>query len=71
VTRVADHAIETLQDEDRRFPPPPGFAAEANEKADVYAEPFESFWERNGRERVTWFEPFDELYRWELPYAQW
>ena len=20
---------------------------------------------------MTWFEPFDELYRWELPYAQW
>ena len=38
---------------------------------DVYEEPFEAFWERNGRERVTWFEPFSELYRWELPYAQW
>ena len=39
--------------------------------ADVYDEPFEAFWERNGRERVTWFEPFTELYHWELPYAQW
>ncbi|MGH3105040.1 MAG: acetate--CoA ligase, partial [Gaiellaceae bacterium] len=24
-----------------------------------------------GRERVTWFEPFTELYEWELPYAKW
>ena len=63
---MSEHAIETLQDEERRFPPPPEFTAQANAKADVYAEPFESFWERNGRECVTWFEPFDKLYRWEL-----
>ena len=24
-----------------------------------------------GRERVTWFEPFTELYEWEPPYAKW
>ena len=24
---------------------------------------FEEFWEREGRERVTWFEPFTELLR--------
>jgi acetyl-CoA synthetase len=68
---VSDHTIETLSDEDRRFPPAAEFTAQANVGADVYDEPFEAFWERNGRERVTWFEPFDELYRWELPYAQW
>ena len=26
---------------------------------------------REGRERVTWFEPFTELYEWEPPYAKW
>ena len=68
---MSDQAIETLQDEERRFPPSAAFAAQANARAEVYDEPFEAFWERNGRERVTWFEPFGELYRWELPYAQW
>ena len=68
---MSDQTIETLSDEERRFPPSPEFAAQANAQADVYDEPFEAFWERNGRERVTWFEPFAELYRWELPYAQW
>ena len=68
---MSDHAIETLLDEERRFPPSPEFAAQANAGAEIYDEPFEAFWERNGRERVTWFEPFDELYRWELPYAKW
>ena len=40
-------------------------------RPDIYEREFEEFWEREGRERVTWFEPFDELYEWELPYAKW
>ena len=55
---MSDPAIETLFEEDRRYPPPPDFAAQANAKADIYDVPFEEFWEREGRERVTWFEPF-------------
>jgi len=68
---VTEHAIETLLAEERRFPPPPEFAAQANAKADLYELSFEELWEREGRERVTWFEPFTELYEWELPYAKW
>jgi acetyl-CoA synthetase len=68
---MSDHTIHTLSDEARRFPPPAAFAAAANVGPDVYDEPFEAFWERNGRERVTWFDPFSELYTWELPYAEW
>ena len=66
-----DIAIETLFAEDRRYPPPPAFSAQANARADVYDVPFEEFWEREGRERVTWFEPFTGLLEWELPYAKW
>jgi acetyl-CoA synthetase len=68
---VGDHAIETLLAEDRRYPPPPEFAAQANAQPELYDVPFEELWEREGRERVTWFEPFGELYEWELPYAKW
>ena len=32
---------------------------------------FEEFWEPEGRERVSWFEPFSKLYEWEPPYAKW
>ena len=49
----------------------PDFAAQANAKPEIYDEPFEAFWEREGRERLTWFEPFAELYEWEPPYAKW
>ncbi|HYA08489.1 MAG TPA: acetyl-coenzyme A synthetase N-terminal domain-containing protein, partial [Gaiellaceae bacterium] len=67
---MSESAIETIFLEERRYPPPDNFAAHANAKADVYDESFESFWEREGRERITWFEPFGELYEWEPPYAK-
>ena len=65
------HAIETMFLEERRYPPSEEFAAQANAKADIYDQDFDAFWEREGRERVTWFEPFTELYQWEPPYAKW
>jgi acetyl-CoA synthetase len=57
--------------EERTYPPPEDFAAQANAKSDIYDVPFEDFWEREGRERVAWFEPFSELYEWKPPYAKW
>jgi acetyl-CoA synthetase len=57
--------------EERRYPPPADFAKAANAQPQIYEEDFEAFWEREGRERVTWFEPFTKLYEWELPYAKW
>ena len=33
---MSDQAIETLFEEDRRYPPPPEFAAQANAKPGIY-----------------------------------
>ena len=63
--------IETHFVEERRYPPPPEFAAQANAQPEIYERDFEEFWETEGRERVSWFEPFKQLYEWELPYAKW
>jgi acetyl-CoA synthetase len=63
--------IETMLLEERTYPPPEEFAAQANATPDIYNIPFEEFWEREGRERLTWFEPFTDLYTWESPYAKW
>jgi acetyl-CoA synthetase len=62
--------IETMQLEERRYPPPPEFARQANAQPDIYDLTFDEFWEREGRERVSWFEPFSKLYEWEPPYAK-
>jgi acetyl-CoA synthetase len=64
-------AIETILLEERRYPPPDDFAAQANAQPEIYDRDFEEFWETEGRERVTWFEPFGELYEWQPPYARW
>jgi acetyl-CoA synthetase len=71
VTTTSGQTIDTLLLEERRYPPPPDFAAHAIAQPSIYDEPFEAFWEREGRERVTWFEPFGELLEWRPPYAKW
>jgi acetyl-CoA synthetase len=73
MTSQADQpaAIETMFLETRKYPPPPEFAEQANAKPEIYERDFEEFWESEGRERVTWFEPFEKLYEWEPPYAKW
>ena len=64
-------AIETILLEERRYPPPEDFAAQANAQPDIYERDFEEFWESEARGRVTWFEPFDRLLAWEPPHAKW
>ena len=62
--------IDTLLAEERRYPPPPEFAAQANAQADIYERDFEELW-RAEADRVTWFEPWQTLCEWEPPYAKW
>src|SRR6266542_6617818 len=57
--------------EERRYPPTEEFAAQANATAEIYDCSLEDFWEAEGRERVSWFEPFSKLLEWEAPYAKW
>jgi acetyl-CoA synthetase len=63
--------IDALFTEERRFPPPPEFAAQANAQPDIYDRDPDEFWETEGRTRVTWSRPFDRLLEWDLPYAKW
>ena len=64
---MTDQAIETLFAEERRYPPSNEFAEQANANADIYDVPFEEFWEREGRERISWFEPFSTLLNGSFP----
>jgi acetyl-CoA synthetase len=63
--------IDTLFSEDRRYPPSPAFVAQANAGPEIYEVPFEELWDREARARVTWYEPYTELYTWDPPYAKW
>ena len=64
-------AIDTLFLEERRYEPPRAFAEQANAQPGIYDEDVEAFWEREARERVTWFEPWERLLEWDSPYAKW
>ncbi|MBA3734499.1 MAG: acetate--CoA ligase [Actinobacteria bacterium] len=70
-TRPLTNTIDTMLLEERRYEPDPEFARQANAQPDIYERDWEEFWETEGRERVTWFEPFAKLYEWEPPYAKW
>jgi len=67
---LSDRAIDTLLAEERRYPPPPEFAAQAVAKPDIYERDFDDLWRVEG-DRLTWFEPWQTLCEWELPYAKW
>ncbi len=65
------HTIDTMLLEERRYEPPPDFARQANAQPEIYEREWEAFWETEGRERLTWLEPFSDLYEWYPPYAKW
>ncbi|HEX6493480.1 MAG TPA: acetyl-coenzyme A synthetase N-terminal domain-containing protein, partial [Candidatus Dormibacteraeota bacterium] len=72
---VDARTIEALLQERRSYPPPDGFAAQANVKDDgIYAEAAADrlgFWARMARENVSWFKDFDTTLEWDLPFAKW
>jgi acetyl-CoA synthetase len=75
---TASTNIESLQQEERLFPPPPSFSEHAHVKsmselerlrADATADP-EGFWARMAEE-LHWFKRWDSVLQWEPPHAQW
>ncbi|HEY5660467.1 MAG TPA: acetate--CoA ligase [Gaiellaceae bacterium] len=65
------NTIDTMLLEERRYAPDAEFARQANARPEIYERDWEEFWESEGRERVSWFEPFSKLYEWEPPYSKW
>jgi len=68
--KAEEHAIETMQVEERRYPPSADFRKQANAQPGIYNKSFDDFWSEESK-RVTWFEPWKQLYEWKPPYARW
>ncbi|MCL2393505.1 MAG: acetate--CoA ligase [Acidimicrobiaceae bacterium] len=68
-------AIEALYLENRTFPPPKDFRDQALvTSADVYAEAeadWQGHWARQAAELLDWYEEWDTILDWDLPYAKW
>lgn len=67
--------LENLLTEDRRFPPDPAFADQANAHPEVYAWANADrlgFWADQARSLLTWSTPFQEVLDWSgAPVARW
>ncbi len=73
-TRAREVAIETLFLEQRRFPPPADFAAQANvDDPAIYeraaADP-EGYWAAEAA-KLDWYRPWDTVLEWDPPFAKW
>ena len=70
--------IESLQQEERTFPPPEDFAQTAHINAvkldqlrkEASQDP-EAFWARFANDELRWFKKWDRVLHWEAPHAQW
>lgn len=67
--------IEDYLLEDRTFPPPTAFKADALvTDAEIYDEgeaDFEGFWARQAADLLTWQRDWDTILEWDLPFARW
>ena len=67
--------IDALASENRSFPPSEIFQRDAlvidTSLYDQANEDDEAFWARQAGELVEWFEPWDTVLDWQLPYAKW
>lgn len=70
----AQSTIEALLRENRTFPPPETFRAQANvndpQIYEIAANNLETFWAGFASE-LEWFEPWQKVLKWDPPYAQW
>jgi acetyl-CoA synthetase len=70
----SEQTLDSLLQEDRSFPPPPAFAAQANANdpavyAQADADP-QAYW-AEWAERLHWFKPWERVLDWNPPYARW
>ena len=72
---MSEPTIEDRYLEERKFPPPADFVANALvSDRSLYDEAdadYEAFWARQARELVTWRTDFHTTLKWELPFAEW
>jgi acetyl-CoA synthetase len=68
-------AIEAYYLEERTFPPPEGFKKEAlitNQAIyDEANQDFQGFWARQALDLLDWYDEWDTILEWDLPFAKW
>jgi acetyl-CoA synthetase len=68
-----NETIATLLKENRSFPPPPAFTAQANAQPGIYEEAerdYQQFW-KSWADKLEWSAPYDTILEWNEPFAKW
>ena len=71
--------IDHVLNEDRSFPPPAEFTEKAVfSSTDQYQQMYDravqdrdGFWKEQAEEHLHWFEPFQEVCKWDAPNVEW
>ena len=67
-------SLEALLEEDRRFPPPPGFRKHATQRDpgiyETASRDVEGFWAEQA-ESLDWIKKWDRVLEWNTPWAKW
>ena len=79
MTDTKSRSIDHVLDEARLFPPPEDFTRQAvistvDQYESLYArarDDRDGFWREQAIEHLHWFEPFDEVCRWDPPKSEW
>ncbi len=79
IEKSASPHITSFSQEERLFPPPKAFTAQAHLKSfahyrKLYQESIQSpekFWGRQGKQELVWSKPFKQVLQWREPFAKW
>ena len=61
----------TTSQEGKTYPPDSELSKTANVRPEMKEQDLEEFWDQQAQDKISWFEPYDTVLEWNLPYAKW
>ena len=55
----------------KTYPPDEELAKSANARPEMKDQDLEEFWDQQAKDKISWFEPYDTVLEWNIPYAKW
>ena len=62
---------QTASQEGQTYPPDSELSQTANVRPEMKEQDLEEFWDEQAKARLDWFQDYDEVLDWNLPYAKW
>jgi acetyl-CoA synthetase len=62
---------QTASQEGKTYPPDAELSKSANVRPEMLEQDLQEFWDEQAKQRLDWFEDYDQVLDWNLPYAKW